>query len=77
VDWLIRFFVGGAVVSTFAILGDVVRPKSFAGIFGAPPPVVLATLALTLHTEGASTECRIRAVFRLQACISRSGLRRL
>jgi hypothetical protein len=61
VDWLIRFFVGGAVVSTFAILGDVVRPKSFAGIFGVAPSVALATLALTLHTEGASyaaTEAR-------------------
>jgi len=51
-EWLIRFLVGGVVVSAFAMLGDIVRPKSFAGIFGAAPSVALATLALTLHTEG-------------------------
>jgi hypothetical protein len=32
---LVRFLVGGAIVSLFAALGGVVRPKSFAGIFGA------------------------------------------
>jgi Protein of unknown function (DUF3147) len=51
---LIRFFVGGAVVSAFAIIGDVLKPKSFAGLFGAAPSVALATLGLTIATEGAS-----------------------
>lgn len=51
---LIRFLVGGAVVSVFAIIGDVLKPKSFAGLFGAAPSVALATLALTIATEGAS-----------------------
>src|SRR6266550_1254042 len=51
---LIRFLVGGAVVTAFAAMGDVLRPKSFAGLFGAAPSVALATLGLTIATEGAS-----------------------
>jgi hypothetical protein len=54
VEWVLRFLIGGAVVSAFALLGDVVRPKSFAGIFGAAPSIALATLTLTLHSEGTS-----------------------
>ena len=50
---LIRFLVGGAVVSAFAIIGDLLKPKSFAGLFGAAPSVALATLGLTVATEGA------------------------
>jgi hypothetical protein len=60
-ELLIRFLVGGVVVMVFAVIGDVVRPQSFAGIFGAAPSVALATLALTLHNQGASyaaTEAR-------------------
>jgi hypothetical protein len=58
---LIRFLVGGAVVSAFAIIGDLLKPKSFAGLFGAAPSVALATLGLTVATEGAfyaATEAR-------------------
>ena len=51
---LIRFLVGGAVVSAFAMIGDLLKPKSFAGLFGAAPSVALATLGLTVATEGAS-----------------------
>ena len=40
----IRFLIGGVVVSVFAIVGDVLKPKSFAGLFGAAPSVALATL---------------------------------
>src|SRR6185437_6480654 len=64
-DLLIRFLIGGAVVSAFSVVGDVVRPKSFAGIFGAAPSVALATLALTLHKQGAAyaaTEARSMSV---------------
>jgi hypothetical protein len=46
-DIVIRFLVGGVIVSIFAALGDLFRPKSFAGLFGAAPSVALATLALT------------------------------
>ena len=51
-EYVIRFLVGGVVVSAFALLGDILRPKSFAGLFGAAPSVALATLSLTLFKEG-------------------------
>jgi hypothetical protein len=51
-DILIRFVAGGLIVSAFAVLADVLRPKSFAGLFGAAPSVALATLGLTLWKEG-------------------------
>lgn len=47
-----RFVVGGVVVSLFAALGGLLKPKSFAGLFGAAPSVALATLGLTIATEG-------------------------
>jgi hypothetical protein len=42
-------------------LGDVLKPKSFAGLFGAAPSIALATLGLTIAREGkmyAATEAR-------------------
>jgi uncharacterized protein DUF3147 len=51
-EYVIRFLVGGAVVSAFAMLGDVLRPKSFAGLFGAAPSVALATLGIALYQHG-------------------------
>jgi hypothetical protein len=33
-------------------LGDVLRPKSFAGLFGAAPSVAVATLSLALFEQG-------------------------
>lgn len=50
---LIRFLVGGVMVSAFAAISDVLKPKSFAGLFGAAPSVALATLGLTVATKGA------------------------
>jgi hypothetical protein len=58
---LVRFVIGGVVVSAFAVLGDLFKPKSFAGLFGAAPSVALATVGLTVATEGAgyaATEAR-------------------
>lgn len=49
-----RFLVGGIVVSLFSALGDSLKPKSFAGLFGAAPSVALVTLALTINADGAS-----------------------
>jgi hypothetical protein len=51
-DILIRFVIGGLVVSAFAAIGDMFKPKSFAGLFGAAPSVALATLALTVASQG-------------------------
>jgi uncharacterized membrane protein (GlpM family) len=51
-DYVARFVVGGLIVSIFAVLGDALRPKSFAGLFDAAPSVALATLVLTVAAEG-------------------------
>ncbi len=51
-DILIRVLVGGFVVSLFALIGDLLKPKSFAGLFGAAPSVALATITLTAIKEG-------------------------
>ena len=53
-ELILRFIVGGLVVSAFAVIGDMLRPKSFAGIFGAAPSVALATVGLTFATHGGS-----------------------
>lgn len=52
-EYLVRFLIGGCVVSAFAMLGDVLRPKSFAGLFGAAPSVALASLGLVIARHGA------------------------
>lgn len=51
-DYILRFLIGGVVVSTFAVLAEVFRPKSFAGLFSAAPSVALATLGITIFHEG-------------------------
>jgi hypothetical protein len=63
-QYFFRFLVGGVIVSLFAELGDVLKPKSFAGLFGAAPSVALATLGLTIFTNGkiyAAAEARSMA----------------
>jgi len=75
---LIRFLIGGFVVSAFAILGDLFKPKSFAGLFGAAPSVALATLGLTIASDGkhyAAEEARsmmagAAAFFVYASCVS-------
>jgi hypothetical protein len=52
-EYVMRFVIGGAVVSIFAVAGDMLRPKSFAGLLGAAPSVALATLALGFSKHGA------------------------
>ena len=49
---LVRFLIGGVAVSFFSVLGDIFKPKSFAGLFGAAPSVALATLGLAIVKEG-------------------------
>jgi hypothetical protein len=44
--------VGGTVVSAFSLLGEVLKPKSFAGLLSAAPSVALATLPLTAAANG-------------------------
>ena len=74
-QFLFRFVVGGIMVSLFALLADLLKPKSFAGLFGAAPSVALATLGLTIFKDGksyAAVEARSMIVgafgFFLYAC---------
>jgi hypothetical protein len=78
-----RFFIGGAVVCLFSVLGDVLRPKSFAGLFGAAPSIALATLGLMVHKHGnqyAALESRSMilgaSAFFIYAVMSSFALRR-
>lgn len=44
---------GGALVVTFALLSEALRPKRFAGLFAAAPAVAIAGLTVTVLTKGA------------------------
>jgi hypothetical protein len=51
-ELVIRALAGGLLVSLFALIGEVVEPKKFAGLFAAAPSVALASLAVTLAVKG-------------------------
>ncbi len=51
-ELLLRFFIGGIIVSAFALLSDLFQPRRFAGLFGAAPSVALVTLTLTIAEHG-------------------------
>jgi hypothetical protein len=51
-EYVLRFLIGGLVVSSFALLSDLSSPKSFGGLFAAAPSVALATLGLAMWKEG-------------------------
>jgi hypothetical protein len=51
-QYIFRFLIGGGLVSIFAALGDVLKPKSFAGLFGAAPSIALASLGLAVAANG-------------------------
>ena len=51
-EFVLRFLIGGTLVSLFALIADVLKPKGFAGLFGAAPAVALATLTLTILSKG-------------------------
>ena len=51
-ETLVRFVVAGLVVSMFSSLSDILKPKSFAALFGAAPSVALATVGLAIVTKG-------------------------
>jgi hypothetical protein len=75
-EWLIRFLIGGTLVSAFALTGDILRPKGFAGLFSAAPSVALATLALAAIQQGttyASLEARSMILGALALMIYTSG----
>jgi hypothetical protein len=84
-EYIVRFLIGGLIVSIFAVIADVLRPKGFAGLFGAAPSVALATLGLTLASEGklyAAVEARSMVagatafLFYTVGCVYFIGVRR-
>ena len=50
---VLRFVIGGVIVCVFSMIGDVFKPKTFAGLFGAAPSIALTTLALAYVHDGA------------------------
>jgi hypothetical protein len=68
---IVRFLIGGIVVSVFAVVGNLFKPKTFAGLFGAAPSVALATLTLTVAKSGrsyASVEARSMVAGAIALC---------
>jgi len=51
-EFVLRFLIGGTIVTTFAVLAEMLRPKSFAGLFGAAPSIALATIGITIASHG-------------------------
>jgi uncharacterized membrane protein (GlpM family) len=51
-ELITRFVIGGAIVSLFAVIAEVCRPKSFAGLFGAAPSVALTTIGIAILQHG-------------------------
>lgn len=51
----LKFALGGAIVTLFAVVGEVWKPKTFSGIFGAAPSVALSTLVLAAVQRGPRT----------------------
>lgn len=51
-ELVIRFLIGGIIVSFFAATAEIFRPKSFAGLFGAAPSVALSTIGITILHHG-------------------------
>ena len=49
----LRFALGGLIVSLFSVTGEIWRPKTFSGVFGAAPSVALASLGLAYARQGA------------------------
>lgn len=54
-ELLTRFVLGGMFVALFALIGESVKPKTFAGLFGAAPSIALAGLILVYFTKGEHT----------------------
>ena len=61
-EYILRFIAGGAIVSAFAILGDMLKPKSFSGLLGQPVKRVAGGNVLKRAGLGKPARLRHRAV---------------
>ena len=51
---VLKAAAGGGLVVAFALLSDVLRPKSFSGLFSAAPSIAMASLLITALASGQS-----------------------
>ncbi|MCW2878089.1 MAG: hypothetical protein JWQ95_2189 [Sphaerisporangium sp.] len=49
---VLRALFGGLLVTAFAVIGGIVSPKRFAGLFAAAPAVALAGMAVLYLSSG-------------------------
>jgi hypothetical protein len=56
----LKTVAGGSLVVGFSALSDALKPKAFAGLFAAAPSVALASLFVTVATNG-STRAALNA----------------
>jgi hypothetical protein len=54
----VRVVAGGALVVAFAMVGDMLKPRTFAGLFGAAPSVATASLLVSGLAMGASKDAK-------------------
>lgn len=70
-----RAAAGGVLVVIFALIGEVVTPKAFSGLFSAAPSVAIAGLAITVAAGGvakarqASIGMTVGAVAMVGCCV--------
>lgn len=55
---LVRVVAGGALVVAFAMVGDMLKPRTFAGLFGAAPSVATASLLVSGLAMGAAKDAK-------------------
>src|SRR2546430_17565351 len=71
----VRAVAGGTLVVLFALIGEVVKPKAFSGLFSAAPSVAIASLIVTLvaddvhHARQASTGMVVGGVGMAACCV--------
>ena len=56
---VVRVLAGGALVAAFAVLGDTLKPKMFAGLFSAAPSVAVVSLLVTGLAMGPAKDTRL------------------
>jgi hypothetical protein len=49
---VIKALLGGTIVVIFTGIGHILRPRWFAGLFGAAPSVAIASLTVTVVDKG-------------------------
>lgn len=57
----IRVLAGGALVVAFALISDMLKPKTFAGLFSAAPSVATASLLVSGLADGAAKDAKYAA----------------